>query len=329
MKPSRLFVLAMLTSLALLPAANAQTLTGQISGTIVDANGASVPGADVQITNDVSKALRTFKSEQNGSFSFPDLNTGSYSLHIVKQGFKSFDSKGIILASGETLDLHELKMQIGDVATSISVEANAARVQTDSSDRFTTVEQTAVEDVPNPTRYFLSATRSMPGATEIGSVGAGTVDGSSAGLGSGGPNVVLMLDGIVQQDSGAPSTGVTSSGRFPVNNDSVNEVQVQVNVMNAEFGSRAGGQVTVTTKNGTNQFHGTLYTFLRNEDFNANSWSNNRTGVAIAKSRLQNPGGTFSGPVLLPFVKFNRSRTKMYFFYAEDWIRTKSQATQS
>lgn len=169
----------------------------------------------------------------------------------------------------------------------------------------------------------------MPGATEVGSVGAGTVDGSSAGLGSGGPNVVLMLDGIVQQDSGAPSTGVTSSGRFPVNNDSVNEVQVQVNVMNAEFGSRAGGQVTVTTKNGTNQFHGTLYTFLRNEDFNANSWTNNRTGVAIAKSRLQNPGGTFSGPVLLPFLKFNRSRTKMYFFYAEDWIRTKSQGTNS
>jgi hypothetical protein len=324
LKQIKIAVFAMLASLALLPVANAQTLTGQISGTVVDANGASIPAAAVQITNDVSKALRTFSTENNGSFSFPDLNTGSYSVHIVKQGFKAFDAKGVILASGETLDLHELKMQVGDVTTSISVEANAARVQTDSSDRFTTVEQEAVLEVPNPTRYFLSATRSMPGAAEVGSVGAGTVDGSSAGLGSGGPNVVLMLDGIVQQDSGAPSTGVTSSGRFPVNNDAVNEVQVQTNVMNAEFGSRAGGQVTVTTKNGTNAFHGGLYTYIRNEDFNANSFFNNRSGTPISKSRYQNPGGTFSGPVLLPKLPFNRSRTKMYFFYAEDWLRNKN-----
>jgi len=319
----------MFASLALLPTANAQTLTGQISGTVVDAGGASVPDADVQISNDVSKAVRSFKSEQNGHFSFPDLNTGSYSVHVTKQGFKAYNEKAIVLASGETLDLHELKLEIGDVATSISVEANAARVQTDSADRFTTVEAEAVLEVPNPTRFFLSATRSLPGAAEVGSVGAGTVDGSSAGLGSGGPNVVLMLDGIVQQDSGAPSTGVTSSGRFPVNNDSVNEVQVQVNVMNAEFGSRAGGQVTVTTKNGTNQFHGTLYTYLRNEDFNANTWAFNRQASPIAKSRYQNPGGTFSGPVLLPKLPFNRSRTKMYFFYAEDWLRNKNSAVNN
>jgi hypothetical protein len=311
----------------MMPAANAQTLTGQISGAVVDAGGASVPDADVQITNDVSKVMREFKTNANGTFTFPDLNTGSYSVHVVKQGFKAYDTKNIVLASGETLDLHELKLQVGDVTTSVSVEANAARIQTDSADRFTTVEQTAVEEIPNPQRFFLAATRTMPGAAVVsttGSNGAGGVDGTNQ-LGSGGANTVLMLDGIVQQDSGAPSTGVTSSGRFAVNNDSVNQVQVQVNIMNAEFGSRAGGQVTVTTKNGTNQFHGSLYTYLRNEDFNANTWSNNRSGVAIARYRYQNPGGTFSGPVLLPWLKFNRSRTKMYFFYAEDWLRNKNQ----
>jgi hypothetical protein len=306
--------------------ANAQTLTGTINGVVVDANGASVPAAEVQVSNDISKAVRSFTTGQNGSFSFPDLNTGTYSLHIVKQGFKAFDSKGIVLASGETLDLHELRMQVGDVSTSISVEANSARVQTDSSDQATTVEAEAVLEVPNPTRYFLSATRSMPSSQEIGSGGAGTVDGT-AQLGSGGANTVLMLDGVVQQDSGAPSTGVTSSGRFNVNNDSINEVQIQVNVMNAEFGSRAGGQVMTTTKNGTNQFHGTLYTYLRNEDFNANTFFNNKTGVPISKYRYQNPGGTFGGPVLLPKLPFNRQRNKMYFFYAEDWLENKQQST--
>src|ERR1700739_1540130 len=99
MKSSSLVILAMFSALALLPPANAQTLTGTINGTVVDANGASVPGADVQVTNDVSKALRSLPTQANVSFSFPDLNTGSYSLHITKQGFKAFDSKGIILAS--------------------------------------------------------------------------------------------------------------------------------------------------------------------------------------------------------------------------------------
>lgn len=318
----------MFTSLALLPTANAQTLTGTITGSVVDSGGASIPGADVQLTNELSKQVRTFQSGSNGSFSFPSLIAGTYDVHISKQGFKAYDSKGNILASGESYDLHEITLQIGDLSQSISVEANAARIQTDSADRFTNVEQTAVEDIPNPTRNFLSATRTMPGATTIGSGAAGSVDGT-AQLGSGGANTVLQLDGIVQQDSGAPSTGVASSGRFLVNNDSVNEIQVQVNVMNAEFGSRAGGQVTVTTKNGTSQFHGSLYTYLRNEDFNANTFFNNRTGVVRPKSRFQNPGGTFSGPVILPWLPFNKNRNKMYFFYAEDWLRTKGQGTNN
>ena len=336
-RSNKLIVIAMFTSLALLPTANAQTLTGQITGSVVDAGGASVPGADVQLTNELSKQVRTFQSGSNGAFSFPSLISGTYDVHVSKQGFKAYDSKGIVLASGESYDLHEIALQIGDLTQSISVEASSARIQTDSSDRFTNVEQTAVEDIPNPTRNFLSATRTMPGSTTVGSGSAGSVDGT-AQLGSGGANTVLQLDGIVQQDSGAPSTGVASSGRFIVNNDSVNQIQVQVNVMNAEFGSRAGGQVTVSTKNGTSQFHGTLYTYLRNEDFNANSFFNNKNytvpagstvGVATlkAKSRFQNPGGTFSGPVILPFLPFNKNHNKMYFFYAEDWLRNKTQPT--
>src|ERR1700679_4257652 len=114
MRSIKIVVFAMFASLALLPTGNAQTLTGQMVGVVVDANGASVPGADVQISNDISKATRSFSTESNGSFSFPDLNTGSYSLHITKQGFKAFDSKGIILASAENLDLHELRLQVGD-----------------------------------------------------------------------------------------------------------------------------------------------------------------------------------------------------------------------
>src|SRR5450432_1520278 len=116
-------VLAMFTSLAALPTANAQTLTGQITGSVVDAGGASVPGADVQLTNELSKQVRTFSAGSNGSFSFPSLISGTYDVHISKQGFKAYDSKGIVLASGESVDLHEVALQVGDLTQSISVEA--------------------------------------------------------------------------------------------------------------------------------------------------------------------------------------------------------------
>jgi len=326
-------VLAATWVLAPLPTVSAQTLTGQIDGSVMDSGGASVPGANIQLTNELSRQVRTFSSGSNGSFSFPDLITGTYSIHISKQGFRGYESKGIVLASGESYDLHEIRLEVGDLSQSISVEASAARIQTDSSDRFTTVEQAAVQDTPNPQRYFLGATRSMPGSAAVSSTaangnGAGNLDGT-AQLGSGGAAIVLQLDGIVQQDSGSPSFGIVTSGRYLFNNDAVSQVQVQVNIMNAEFGSRAGGQVTVTTKNGTSQFHGSLYTYLRNEDFNANSFFNNKTGVAIPKTRFQNPGGTFSGPVILPWLPFNRSRNKMYFFYAEDELYNKTQSTNN
>src|SRR5262249_40320264 len=122
---------------------------------------------------------------------------------------------------------------------------------------------------------------------------------------------------IVQQDSGAPSSNA-NVGRFNVNLDAVNEIQVQVNAMNAEFGSRSGGQILVTTKNGTNQFHGGLYEYFRNEALDSNTFFNNKNGVVKPRYRFQNPGGTIGGPVLLPFTNFNRSRSRMFFFYSEE-----------
>src|SRR5512138_1965469 len=107
----------------------------------------------------------------------------------------------------------------------------------------------------------LAATRVIPGSQSTNDAGGGTINGGQTG------QLVLQLDGIISQDSGAPSSNA-NVGRFLVNPDSVNEVQVQVNSLDAEFGSRAGGQILVTTKSGTNQFHGTLSEYIRNEALN-------------------------------------------------------------
>lgn len=322
MKQIRITVCVFSALLALLPAANAQSVAGQISGTVVDAGGSSVPAAEVQLTNDLSKQVRAYTTEGNGTFSFPGLVNGNYSIHISKAGFKAYDSKGISVATQENVSLHEIQLTVGDVSTSVTVESNVARVQTDSSDRIATISTSTIEDVPSSNRSFLAATRTIVGSQSTSNTGGGTINGGQTG------QLVLQLDGVTQQDSGAPSNNATG-GRLLVNLDAVGEIQVQTNTMNAEFGSRAGGQITVTTKNGTNQYHGTAYLYLRNEDFNANSFFNNKTAVLRPRSRFQNPGFTVGGPVILPKLRFNRDRTKMYFFYAEDELYNKNSAVQS
>ena len=322
MKQIRIAACVLAAILALLPAAKAQILTGTISGTVVDNGGSTIPGAVVELTNDITKQMRSYTTEANGNFSFPGLVTGNYSVHIVKEGFNTYDSKGIQVATQENVPLHEIQLQVGNVTTTVNVESAAARVQTDTSDRIATIPQQVVEDVPSNGRNFLAATRTIVGSQTTSNAGGGTINGGQTG------QLVLQLDGITQQDSGAPSASA-NAGRFNVNLDAVAEIQVQVNTMNAEFGSRAGGQITVTTKNGTNQFHGTAYIYFRNEAFNANSFFNNKTGVVRPRTRFQNPGFTVGGPVLLPKLPFNRDRTKMYFFYAEDQLYNKNSSVNS
>src|SRR5258708_661126 len=307
--------LAVFLSLATLSTANAQSVAGQISGTVADSDGAVIPGASVEVTHDLSKQVRTFTTDQNGSFIFPGLLAGDYDIRIVMQGFKAYQSKGISVAAQENVDLHEIKLQIGDVSTSIEVRAEAARVQTTTSDRISTLSIDKLQSSPG--RNFLAATRTIPGSQSTNSAGGGTINGGQTG------QLVLQLDGIIQQDSGAPSANA-NAGRFNVNLDAVSEIQVQVNTMNAEFGSRAGGQILVTTKNGTSQFHGSVFYFLRNEALNANTFFLNKQSQPKQRYRYQQPGFTVGGPVLLPWLSFNRSRSKMFFFYSEEHLANKN-----
>ena len=299
-----------------------QSVTGQISGTVVDSSGAVIVGAAAQLTDDVSKQQRSFLTDSKGAFLFTELVAGSYSLKVEQPGFKAYAQNGIALSARESLALHEIRLDVGDVTSVVNVEANTARVQTDSTDRIQTISSTTIADVPSVNRSFLSAIRTIPGAQSTSSAGGGTINGGQTG------QLVLQLDGIVQQDSGAPSANA-NTGRFNVNLDAVNEIQVQVNAMNAEFGSRAGGQILVTTKNGTNAFHGSLYEYFRNEDLDSNTFFNNKNGVRRPNYKFNNPGGTIGGPVLLPFTKFNRSRSSLFFFYSEDHLINHTANTNS
>ena len=236
--------------LAALPAAHAQSVTGQVSGVVVDAAGAIVPGATVQLTNDLSKQAHTFVTENNGEFVFTGLVPGSYTLHIAQPGFRTYDQRGIIVATQEKVDLHEIHLEIGEVTTTVEVQASTVHVATDSSDRTVNVNTIQIGDTPVRGRDFLAEIKALPGVQDTSAhdnrgwgVAMPTINGGQMG------QTFLSLDGIGAQDSGNLNPGYMAPSI-----DAISEVRLQVSNFTPEYAGRTGGQMLVSTKSGTQQF---------------------------------------------------------------------------
>ena len=143
-----------------------------------------------------------------------------------------------------------------------------------------------------------------------------TINGGQMG------QTLLNLDGIATQDSGNLNPGYMAPSV-----DAIGEVRLVVSNYTAEYGGRTGGQMQVSIRGGTDRFHGSAYYYWRHEQFNANEFFNNAQKVARPRCRYSNPGGTFGGPLLIPGTRFNKSRTKLFFFFSLDSIRNKSVGT--
>ncbi len=312
----RLLAIALLSVLALLPTASAQSVTGQISGTVVDPAGSVVPGASVQLTHDLSQTVRSFTAENNGSFVFTGLVPGTYSLHVTHAGFKAADQKGIIVAAQERVDLHEVRLEVGEVTSTVTVQADAVHVATDSSDRSVALNLKQIEDTPTRGRNPVSLILTLPGVQSLAQSydyrgwNGGGVPGVNGGQQG---QIILNMDGAASQDSGNLNTGYINPSV-----DSIGEVKLLIENYTAEYGGRTAGQLTLTTKNGTAQFHGTAYDYYRDESLNANEFFNNLTNVTRPRYRYQNFGGTIGGPLVIPGTPFNKARQKLFFFFSYD-----------
>src|SRR5882724_8174996 len=283
----RNLMLVLVSLFAVLQTVNGQGITGQISGTVVDQTGAVVPGALVQLKYDLTDQLRTFTTEANGSFMFTNLVPGEYSVHIAQAGFKGYEQKSIMLSAQERIDLHEIKLSVGDVGASVEVEAEGARVATDSSARSVLINRAIIEATPIRGRDYLGVLRGLPGVAAVTTNEQPGYKSAGPAINGGSGQFVITLDGIVAQDAG----GLGTTGEMAPSLDAIGEVQVLTSNYNAEYGVRAGGQFNVSIKNGTNQFHGSAYYFWRHEQFNANEWFNNKTNLPKPLYRYQNPGG--------------------------------------
>jgi hypothetical protein len=321
MRHTYILVAVVLALLASLPALDAQSVTGQILGTVVDSSGGSVIGATVRLTHDLSQQPRTFNTDANGSFVFTNLVPGDYSVHVTMAGFKAYDQKGIYVSALERVDLHEIKLNVGDVTTTVEVQAGAVHVATSSSDRSVTIDARQIDDTPTRGRNPLALILALPGVQATGGYdfrgwsggGIPAINGGRTG------QVILNLDGAASQDSGNLNPGYIAPSV-----DAISEVKLLVANYTAEYGGRTGGQLTFTTKNGTPEFHGSAYYYWRHEMFNANEWFNNKLNVQKPRYRYQNPGVTFGGPLIIPGTRFNKSRQKLFFFFSWDYLRNRN-----
>jgi hypothetical protein len=299
----------------LLPAQ--MTITGTITGTIVDPSGQVIAGAKVVLTSPKTGDSRSAVANEVGAFSLNAVQPDTYTLRVQHGGFKAYERKELVVAANERLSTGDITLQIGDVTETVSVVGETAQVQTDSSEHSAVLTTSQLENLTARGRDVVSMLRTIPGVqyqADQDSVGGqyGTSTPNIGGAMSG--TNVLAVDGVVSNDMGTPSvfSSVTTL-------DAIGEVKVVLNSYQAEYAGNGGAVVQVITKSGGKDFHGGGYYFLRNEALNANDFFSNRNGVKRPRYRYNTFGATLGGPIYIP-GKWNQDHSKLFGFYnLEQW----------
>jgi hypothetical protein len=324
----------------------AQDISGTIGGTILDPSGATVPSAKVTITNtDRNQVLRTITTDPSGTYSAPLIPVGQYSVKVEVKGFKTETRTGIAVNVNDDLKIN-ITLQVGSMTDVVTVEASAVAVELGTAASANTIDGTQVRELSIATRNYEQLVALMPGVvsspTDELYIGNSAPAGTAATLPfsiNGNRNSAnnWTVDGADNVDRGSNLTLMT----FP-SIDAIAEFKVERSLYTADSGRAGGGQISVITKSGTNQFHGGLYEFWRNDALAANNFSNNAnkvntidsanplnncstnfTSTCKAKApalRWNDFGGTIGGPIYIP-GKFNRDKNKTFFFYSQEHRR--------
>jgi hypothetical protein len=297
-----------LSTMIFSPFAFSQSATGRVAGLITDPSGAAVAGATIGVANVATGALAKASSGPDGRYEALDLPVGSYKVTVQHAGFETAVTPPNDLQINQTLRV-DVRLALGAVSQIVAVEATATQVETENPTIGGTIVGAAVQELPLNGRDPMSLLQTQPGV-------AGTFTGASNGAGGNGgsiaggrnDNVSFLLDG------GNNNVVRSSALNFNPNPDAVAEFRVLMNNYTAEYGRSGGGVVSVVTKSGTNQFHGSLFEYVRNTDFNANNFFLNSAGQPRAILQRNQFGATFGGPVWIPHVFHGKD--KLFFFFS-------------
>jgi Carboxypeptidase regulatory-like domain len=294
--------------------------TGDISGTVIDPNGAIVQGATVTITSKDTKAVRTVTTNEFGEFSAPQLETGNYEISVSKAGFKLYKETAIV-RSGENTRIGA-QLPVGANSETVVVEGGVAPVldvATAQISQSLSTEQ--VLALPNQGRDPVAYATLAPGTVPVSKDNPFLGTGSFNNNGSRGRSNNITVDGIIFSD--LSTTGEAGLGTFSY--DGVQEFKLISNNFDAEFGRNSGSQVQIITKNGTNNFHGTAYWFYQSDAFNARDFFNStvdptthiQTPGKVSRFTQNQGGFTFGGPIF---------KGHTYFFGSWELDKTRGSA---
>ncbi len=292
-----------------------QATSGNVTGTITDASSAPVPGTAVSIANDGTGLKRQVETNERGAYSFPLLPPGSYRISVVRTGFRPMTRTGLELGVDQTARV-DFTLEVGAVAESVEVSANAATVEQDTSALGQLIDSAKVSNMPlngrSPFRLVQLSTNVLisPSANgQFADVPVNTTDESMISINGGRARTnEVLIDGIPS------TTGFVNQMTTIPNPDSTQEFKVQSNNLSAEWGRFGGGVINVSTRSGSNRLHGSVYEYLRNRAFDSNEFFNRRAGNSTPPFRMNQFGFAVGAPVLIPKLYNGKNRT---FFFTD------------
>jgi len=310
------------------PHAAAQTVAGQISGLVTDPSGSAIAGASVVVT-DVERNVN-FRTESNesGFYVVTPLPPGRYRLRAEKQGFRAHLVESVPIATQQKAELN-ISLQVGAVSESVTVTGGAQMVETTTATLSGVVENKRIIDLPLNGRNVYSLAwatagvfpqRPANGSANEGfhSIGIFTVNGGRDSSNA------IMMDGVpVTMNSNTANMNANSAVPSV---EGVEEFRIQTNSYSAEYGRSGGGVLTIATKSGTNDWHGSVFEFLRNSKMDANNWFANASGQRLATFQRNEFGVSSGGPLSIPKVYDGKNKT--FFFVVYEGRRQRSASTR-
>jgi carboxypeptidase family protein len=301
----------------------AQTPSGEISGVISDSNGSVVAGVKITLTNSATNAVRELQTNDSGLYAIPALPPGIYTLKVEKAGFRAVERRNIEVLVGSANRI-DVTLEIGEMTNTVEITGGAPVLQSENASIGTVIENRSIVELPLNGRNYLQLTSLIPGATTNGpssSQGKQRMGGqrNSFALNVSGQRIHFnhySLDGIENTDLNFNSYMLLPSV------DALQEFKVESGLFDAEYG-RAIAQVNVSTKSGTNQFHGTLFEFLRNSALDAKNYFD-RPNEPIPPFKRNQYGATVSGPVILPKIN---GRDRLFFLFNWEGLRERKALT--
>src|SRR5438128_572929 len=273
-----------------LGAAMAQTGSSNITGSVRDVNGAVVPGATVTAKNEATGVTSTQTTTDSGLYAFSSLLVGVYTITVEKQGFKTLQKTNNVLEVGTPLVV-DGALEVGQVSETVNVQGGTEQLQTANATIGNVVEQKALETLPLNGRNPLTLLLLEPGVVQRSAGGAGSgvhVNGARDRAYN------VTIDGIEANESSVPNP---VSNLYRINPDNVQEFKVTTNNATAEEGRNSGASISIATRSGTSEYHGTGFLFLRNEGFNSNEFFANAQGTPKPLIRMFQYGYEMGGPI--------------------------------